>query len=466
MSTIDAPLPTQLPTYASRVIAALEAAGYEAWVVGGWVRDHLRGESGHDVDVTTSATWQETARVLRAANMAVHETGTAHGTVTAVCEGKPVEVTTFRVEGAYTDHRHPDEVRFVTDVREDLARRDLTINAMAWHPVRGLLDPFGGREDLARGLIRAVGDPKVRFEEDALRVLRAVRFSLRFGFAVEPRTQQALVTKASLLQQVAPERLGQEIDAIVRAGKAGTALLEQPEVMCAAIPELEASRGFDQKSIYHVYDVYEHIAHVCNACEAFTAGMAPAELRWAALLHDVAKPATYSEDADGHGHFFNHPREGETMARSIMRRMAIPSEVERAACLLIRLHDEPMPATERVIRRLLARIARTCPGRETQLAYNLFDLRRSDAVSKCPSAASWAHELDAYTSLLRQEVTRGPVFGTRQLAVSGADVMRACGIAPGPAVGMQLDMLLNAVMDGEVPNVRDDLLRWLTGEPA
>ena len=167
----------EVPSYAMRVVDALEAAGHEAWVVGGWVRDALMGRPGHDVDVTCSSPWEETERVLRAAGVEVHQTGVAHGTVTAVVDGLPVETTTYRVEGAYSDRRHPDEVRFVTDVRQDLARRDFTVNAMAYHPRRGLLDPFGGERDLGLGVIRAVGEPRRRFEEDALRVLRAVRFA-------------------------------------------------------------------------------------------------------------------------------------------------------------------------------------------------------------------------------------------------------------------------------------------------
>ena len=452
---------TAAPQSALPVMETLEAAGFEAWVVGGWVRDTLRGEQGHDVDVTCSALWQDSARVLRDAGMEVLETGTAHGTITVLSGGEPIEVTTYRAEGTYSDHRHPDAVRFVQDVREDLARRDLTINAMAWHPKRGLLDPFDGAGDLVQGVIRTVGDPMVRFGEDALRIIRAVRFSLRLGFVVEDGTQRALEACAPSLAEVASERLGKEVDAIVRMGRVGRAMLEQPDVMCVVIPELAESRGFDQRSVYHVYDVYEHIAHVCNAVEAFSAGLAPAELRWAALLHDVAKPRTYSEDVEGHGHFFDHPRQGSLMARDIMRRLAIPSEVVESACALIRWHDERMPATERAVRRMLARLHDACPGREVPLGFALFELRRADAVSKCASAASWASELDRYSALLRAEVVRGPVFATRHLAVNGADVMRVCGAAPGPAVGMQLEMLLRAVMRGELPNEREPLLEWL-----
>ncbi len=450
-----------LPAHACKVIESLERAGYEAWVVGGWVRDTLRGLGVHDVDVTTSASWQRSAEILRADGMAVHETGVAHGTVTVVCDGRLVEVTTYRVEGAYSDHRHPDSVRFVNDVREDLARRDFTINAMAWHPERGLLDPYGGASDLEQGVIRAVGDPRRRFDEDALRILRAVRFSTRMGFVVEPMTQRALREQAPALQDVAPERIGQELDAIVRAGRAGTALLEQPEVMCVALPELAASRGFDQRSVYHVYDVYEHIAHVCRACQAFTAGLAAPALQWAALLHDVAKPATFSLDVAGHGHFFDHPRQGAEVARSVMRRLAMPSSVASQVSALIRWHDEPMPPTRKAIHRLLVRLERACPGKAVPLAFMLFDLRRADAVSKCPDASRWASELDRYTAILRELVAEEPALTVRQLAVDGADVMRVCGVAPGPGVGMQLDMLMQAVLEGTVANEREALLAWL-----
>ena len=182
----------ELPEFGRKVIRALEGAGFEAWAVGGWVRDALLDAPSHDVDVTTSARWQDAEKILASRGYAVHRTGVAHGTITAVVEGEPVEVTTYRVEGDYTDHRHPDEVRFVDDIRLDLARRDFTVNAIAYHPRRGILDPFDGRGDLGRGLIRAVGDPRRRFEEDALRVLRAVRFACRLGFDIEPGTQRAL----------------------------------------------------------------------------------------------------------------------------------------------------------------------------------------------------------------------------------------------------------------------------------
>ena len=316
----------EVPSYAMRVVDALEAAGHEAWVVGGWVRDALMGRPGHDVDVTCSSPWEETERVLRAAGVEVHQTGVAHGTVTAVVDGLPVETTTYRVEGAYSDRRHPDEVRFVTDVRQDLARRDFTVNAMAYHPRRGLLDPFGGERDLGLGVIRAVGEPRRRFEEDALRVLRAVRFACRLGFSIEPATQEALVACAGELDAMARERVGAELDGIRASGRMAWALRHEFAVMAAAVPELAPMAGFDQRSPYHAYDVAEHTARVCAGVECACGGRpepgpevggAPAR-RW-------QSPHAFSLDASGRGDFTGHPRRGRAWPGRVMGRLALPS---------------------------------------------------------------------------------------------------------------------------------------------
>ena len=457
----DQELAAQLPAYAESVVRALERAGHEAWVVGGWVRDAIMGNPSHDVDVCTSAPWQETERVLRAAGIEVHETGTKHGTVTAVVDGLPVETTTYRVEGTYSDLRHPDEVRFVTDVREDLARRDFTVNAMAFHPKRGLLDLFGGVEDLEAGVIRCVGDPRARFGEDALRVLRAVRFAARMGFVVEPATHEALVACAGELSHIAQERIGQEVDGILASGRMGWALMAETEVMCAAIPELAPMVGFDQQSVYHAYDVFEHTSRVCQGVEAFCGGIPSRELRWAALLHDVAKPQTFSVDASGRGHFFGHPEAGAKAARRVMGRLAIPNDVARAAEALIRLHDRPMTPTTKSVRRTLVKLEQLCPGRATSLAFDLLDLKRADSLAKAPEHRDYAIEVGSIGEVLRREVAAGPTLSVRDLAVGGGDVIRERGMVPGPGVGLVLDSLLSQVVAGELENSREALLAAL-----
>lgn len=213
-----------LPEYAVYALEILERAGFEAWIVGGWVRDALLGSATHDIDITTSAHWEQTAETYRAAGYVVHETGTKHGTVTVVVSGHPLEITTYRTESTYSDHRHPDEVCFVDSIDKDLARRDFTVNAMAFHPRRGLLDPYHGRHDLQQRCIRAVGDAQSRFEEDALRVLRAIRFACKLGFSIEKKTADALSASASRLAFVAQERIGNEMCAIMDAGVMARAL--------------------------------------------------------------------------------------------------------------------------------------------------------------------------------------------------------------------------------------------------
>ncbi len=460
---LEARLSRELPACARRVLGALEGAGHEAWVVGGWVRDALLGRPGHDVDVTTSARWQESAEALRAAGAVVHETGTAHGTVTAVVDGEPVEVTTYRVEGAYSDRRHPDEVRFVRDVRADLARRDLTVNAMAFHPERGLLDPFGGAADLASRTIRAVGDARRRLEEDALRVLRAVRFACRLRASVEPATQAALEACAPGLADIAQERVGQEMAAILATGRMGWALRHEFCVLAAAVPELGPMAGFDQRSPYHAHDVLEHTARVCAGVEEFAGGMPSAALRWAALLHDVAKPACWSVDESGRGHFFGHPEEGARVARRVMGRLAVPGEVTRAATALVRLHDLPVAPARASVRRMLAELERGAPGQAARLAFSLLDLKRADAVAKAPDCMGYAAELDGVSAELRRELAGGGAWRVADLAVTGEDVIRERGMEPGPGVGMVLAQLLAAVMADELPNSREALLaelRW------
>ena len=462
--------PALAPAYALAVTGALEAAGHEAWFVGGWVRDALRGEHAHDVDVCSDAPWEEAERALVAAGIEVHETGTQHGTVTAVVSGRPVEVTTYRIDGTYTDQRHPDSVTFVREVREDLARRDFTVNAMAWHPVRGLLDPFGGRADLEAGVIRAVGEPRLRFSEDALRVLRAVRFACRLGFVIEPATQAALVWAAPELAHVARERVGAELRGIVGSGRLAWALRHEPEVMQAAIPALGRMRGFEQRSPYHSYDVYEHTARVVAGVECFSGGVASERLRWAALLHDIGKPACFTVDAKGQGHFYGHPHEGAQMSERILRDLAIPLELARPIVALVRLHDRPMKATRASELKLIADLdRRSCLRSRAEvvaLMHEMLDLRRADAIAKAPQCRPYAVELDGHERVLRSLAREGACWRTGELAVGGTDVMEALGIAPGREVGEWLRDALDAVMCGHVANERAALLAWLAAERA
>lgn len=535
---VPAPAPAlkgHVPSAAAlRVLAALEAAGHEAWIVGGWVRDALMGLPDHDIDLTCSAPWQESERALRAAGIAVVESGVKFGGITAVvypdapgekdgaaaggksaaldsAPGRPaperIEVTTYRVDGFYTDGRHPDSVTFARTVEEDLARRDFTVNAMAWHPRRGLLDLYGGEDDIRAGLIRAVGDPRTRFTEDALRMLRAVRFACRLGFAVEEGTARALAACAPQLDQVARERVGWELDRILATGRAGEALLRYPEVMCAAVPELAASRGFDQRTRYHCYDVYAHVAHVLAragghplstgdpaedlACEADarwprgaggrerpaeppapavppSSGGPSAEpsrsLMWAALLHDIGKPATFTVDGQGRGHFYGHPEAGEKTARAVMRRLGLPAALIREVCLLVRYHDTPLKPERAPLLKMMGRFSGE--GLDTaRLMDELFDLRRADALAKDPGCFSYVADIERMRAQVRALLAEGAAYSLKTLALTGADLI-ACGVEPGRRIGELLGRALGACVDGAVPNDRAALLAHLGLGPA
>ena len=458
-----------VPTAAAlEVIAALESAGLEAWIVGGWVRDALMGRPGHDVDICCSGSWRENEAALRGAGIAVVESGIKFGGITAVSGGERIEVTSYRLDGFYTDGRHPEAVERARCVEEDLARRDFTVNAMAWHPERGLLDIYDGRGDLSRRQIRAVGEPRRRFEEDALRMLRAVRFACRLDFEVEPDTAAALASCAPMLDRVARERVGIELDGILRTGRGGDALMRYQEVMCAAVPELAPCRGFDQQSRYHAFDVYEHIARVLTAAGELSRlridGGDPCappsrSLMWAALLHDVAKPACFTLDERGNGHFYGHPELGAEMARDIMRRLGMPGELIREACLLIRHHDRPMRAE----RADLLSVMHLFSGEGLQtgrLMGELFDLKRADTLGKAPSCLYYVEDIERMREMTCELIANGDPYSLKMLAVTGKDII-AAGVELGPRIGELLNRALDGCMAGRVDNDRDALIAYL-----
>lgn len=458
----------ELSERAERVLRVLEGAGLEAWVVGGWVRDALMGIDGHDVDICCAGTWQDNEAALEAACIGVVESGIRFGGITAVVDGERIEVTTYRMDGFYTDGRHPESVTRASCVEDDLARRDFTVNAMAWHPDRGLLDLYDGQGDLERRVIRAVGEPRRRFEEDALRMLRAVRFACRLDFVIEPETASALASCAPLLDAVARERVGIELDGILVSAHGGDALLRYPELMCAAIPELAVCRGFDQQSPYHAFDVYEHIARVLTVAGELSRfridGGDPDQppspsLMWAALLHDIGKPATFTVDGNGRGHFYGHPEAGAKMARDIMRRLSISGDVIRDACLLIRYHDRPMMAE----REDLLRVMQIFSGEglnTARLMGELFDIKRADALGKAPSCFYYVEDIERMREMVRELIANHEAYSLETLDLRGRDLI-AAGAKPGPRLGELLRRALAATMRGEVPNRREDLLAYL-----
>lgn len=457
------------PSVASlTVLSALEGAGLEAWIVGGWVRDALMGASGHDIDICCSGSWEENAAALRARDIAVIESGIKFGGITAVVGGERIEVTAYRLDGFYTDGRHPQDVQRAHCVEDDLARRDFTVNAMAWHPERGLLDCYDGLGDLRKRVIRAVGEPRRRFEEDALRMLRAVRFACRLDFTIESNTAEALAGCAHLLDQVARERVGIELNGILVTRHGGDALLRYPELMCAAVPELACMRGFDQRTPYHAFDVYDHTARVLTVAGELsrfridggdpTAPPSPS-LMWAALLHDIAKPSTFTVDEAGRGHFYGHPEAGCELSRAVMRRLSCGNDLMRDVALLIKYHDKPLRPERIDILRMMQLMA--AQGVDVpRLMGELFDLKRADTLGKAPACFYYVEEIERMRELCRELLANREAYSVKTLDIAGGDLI-AAGMAPGPAVGAALKRALEATIVGAVPNERAELLAYL-----
>ena len=439
-----------LPESAAYVLERLENAGFEAYVVGGCVRDSLLGRTPGDWDICTSARPEEMRRLF--ADHQLILTGEKHGTVAVVLHGKPYEMTTYRLDGNYHDHRHPDAVQFVDDLPRDLARRDFTINAMAYAPGRGIIDLYGGRDDLAAGMIRCVGDPAQRFAEDALRILRALRFSARLGFALDEATAAAALQARDTLQSVSAERIYTEIDGLLGAPNAGPTLAKYGEILAGAVPEVQACIGCTQPGKWHCYDVWQHSAAAVGALDLRgqdTRGVRV--LCWATFLHDIAKPLCRSVGPDGAAHFKGHNQRGAQLARVILRRLKAPAYLVDGAVGLIAVHDAPLPADDVGILKLLNRSGAIFLRRLCALKYA--DL---DAHANTPEVAARRADVAAFERRMN-ELAKTGCYTMRQLAVNGADLMDI-GIPAGPGVGATLQTLLNDVMEGTLPNEREALL--------
>ena len=434
----------RIPEAAGAILGRLESAGYEAWCVGGAVRDLLLGREPGDWDVTTSAR-PETLLELFAPHAL--PTGLRHGTVTVRPEGggAGVEVTTFRRDGAYSDHRRPDRVAFTGSLEEDLSRRDFTVNAIALSRRGELRDPFGGRADLEAGVLRAVGEAARRFDEDALRILRCLRFASRLGFSVAPDTAAALRACAPLLGEIAPERVREELTGILCGEHVLEVLLEYPDVLGAVVPELLPTVGFDQHSVYHCYDVWEHTARAVAAVPPSPV------LRWTMLLHDLGKPDTFFLDGEGRGHFYGHWRKSLEHARAILDRLRFDNHSRRTILELVERHDCELPLTERAVRRNLARY-----GERTLRL--LLEVKRADNLAQAEQYRDRQVLICQWEDLLELALSGGECFSLGQLAVRGGD-LTALGLR-GPAVGRALEELLNLVMDEKLPNDRAILLDY------
>ena len=427
-----------LPEYVRQCVDALEAAGFACYAVGGCVRDSLLGLIPQDYDLCTDALPTQTKAVFAGYNLVL--AGEKHGTVGVITDGGVVEITTFRCEGDYADNRHPGWVEFVSTIEGDLSRRDFTVNAMAYSPTRGFVDPFGGQNDLRDGILRAVGNAAKRFTEDALRILRGARFSVRYHLKPETHTMQAMRTKAGLLDHIARERVFDELCKLLPL-VAAEDLLNFAPILAQVIPELAPTMGFDQHNRHHSYDVFTHTAHVTAACPS------DLSLRWAALLHDIGKVATFSMDEDGQGHFYGHARVSADMADAILHRLKAPNAVREEVVFLIVHHMDRLMPERKQLRRCLSKWG------QSHLS-NLLALQKADLSSKGVVAEPYPFgEIDRILAELAEE---NSCLTFKDLAVNGHDLM-AMGLY-GQAVGQCLNMLLARVLDEELPNEKSALM--------
>ena len=434
-----------LPDWVETALSVLEEAGFEAWLVGGCVRDSILGRPVHDYDIATDASWQDVERAFSDRGFATHETGVKHGTITAVVGGNALEITTFRTDCGYSDGRHPDRVAFVKSIEEDLARRDFTINAMAYHPERGLRDPYGGYDDIGRRAIRCVGDPDRRFREDSLRILRGCRFASQLGFTIEAATLEQMVHNKLALQRISAERVTAELQELLCGEYVHDALMATFDALCGALPEIAAMKGFEQHTPYHIYDVWEHTAYVVQ--------YAPAEplIRWAALLHDSGKPAAFFLDGE-RGHFYGHARLSVILAKSVLGRLCFSQAFVSDALALIQAHDDVIQPAPRPVKRALARL-----GGRTDLFRALCELKRADAMAQAPRCAPRIALAEDLMQTLDEILESKAAFTVKDLAIGGRDLMEM-GVKPGPDLGMLLQRALDAVIDEEVENERGELL--------
>ena len=428
------------PSPVKTALRQLEQAGHSAYAVGGCVRDSLLGRIPQDWDIAASSSPEETRQVF--SRCRVLDTGEKHGTVTVWVEGVPLEITTFRTESGYSDGRRPDKVAFSRSIEDDLSRRDFTINAMAAGLDRQVLDLFGGREDLKNRVIRCVGDPSARFSEDALRILRSLRFSAELGFSLGSNTAAAALSLREKLGLISAERIWAELKKLLCGPSVLQVLLDFPEIFVQLIPELGPAVGFDQGTPYHLYDVYEHTARAVAAIRP------DPELRLTMLLHDIGKPSRFFTDPKGRGHFKGHPAAGAQLCKEVLPRMKLPRASIRRILPLVRYHDADIPPKQLPL--WLSKLGKGA-------FFDLLDVKRADEQAKNLAVSDRRPQYDQLEQAARELLADAPCLFRENLAVSSRELEQA-GFQ-GIYLGRIQEELLYQVLTGQCSNTKEELLR-------
>ena len=437
-----------LPEDVKAILHTLQEAGYEAYAVGGCIRDSLLGRRPDDWDITTSAKPQETKALFGK----TIDTGIQHGTVTVMRHGRGYEVTTYRVDGEYEDGRHPKEVTFTASLKEDLKRRDFTVNAMAYNEKDGLVDLFGGRQDLEQKIIRCVGEANERFEEDALRIMRAVRFSAQLGFSIEERTKEAIRGHAERLRQVSAERIQVELTKLVISPNPDFLRIAwETGITAVVLPEFDRLMEQPQNNPHHCFSVGEHTLHAMQAVRPDKC------LRLAMLLHDVAKPLCLTTDAEGIDHFHGHAQKGERMAAQILKRLRYDNHTTELVSRLVKWHDVAIAPEKKAVRRAASRMGK-------ELFPLILEVKAADLAAQSDYQRTEKREwLERLRGLYEEIEREGNCLTIKDLAVNGRDLIQA-GITPGPQLGLALQQLLEIVLEDPEKNTREYLLSSLPKE--
>ena len=434
-----------LPEQVKTALSMLEKSGFEAYAVGGCVRDSLLSLVPYDWDITSSALPEQVEKVFE--NFRIIETGMRHGTVTVLIDKMPLEITTFRIDGEYSDFRRPDSVTFTRSLSDDLSRRDFTMNAVAYNEKDGIVDLFGGQKDIENKIIRCVGDPDCRFGEDALRILRAVRFASVLGFEIEEKTDESIHKNKNLLKNIAGERIRVELLKLLAGRNVKKILLEYRDVLAVFIPELVPIFDFPQNTPYHKYDVYTHTAYTVEA--------SPNEpyFRIAMLLHDIGKPYCLTTGANGVDHFYRHPEKSAELASAILKRLKFDNAAAERAVKIIAEHDAVIPKTEKSALKLLNRI-----GEETYR--DIIKAKYADNEGKAEPRKD-DRLLENMEELLDEIKKKGKCFSLKQLDINGDDI-KIAGISDGKKIGQALNFLLEGVIEGKCDNEKEQLLCYLS----
>lgn len=430
---------------AKEAIQKIKQKGYSAYLVGGCVRDFLMGKVPNDYDITTSARPEEIIDVFK--DYSVIPTGIKHGTITVIIDELPLEITTYRIESAYSDMRHPDSVAFTEKLTDDLLRRDFTMNAIACDELGNIKDPLGGIADIKNNVIRCVGEANIRFSEDPLRILRAIRFAAVLGFEIEENTYKALFDNKNLLKNVSSERIRDEFIKLICGKYAGKTIIDFADILGVFIPEILPMKGFEQKNKHHIYDVLTHTAVAVDNIGQDKI------LRLSAFLHDFGKPDTFFTDDNGVGHFWGHNKVSMEIAENVLTRLKFDNDTKNKVTILVYRHDMPIENTDDSIKKLFNKIT-------PELFFMLLDLKRADTLAHSPECFERIDLIDKISERAKNILEREECFSLKDLALNGDDIIK-CGYLEGKQIGKLLNIALEGVIKGIVKNDKSELILYI-----